>query len=1126
MWTSAGRLRLSTVLAARRWLVVCVCALSLAACARAGAPEQALATRCLPLSGNQGQSVSIVPTERGTLSIRIEERAVSVVATIDDDRSGAGVSPVERFGSIALTSETARDEVHTVRIRTEDSKDITGEVCIRAEVYADSAAARIAAERSFAAAGRATGRHDWQTAFDEYRNAANSFDHLHLARSSAAARHAMAELAYLRLDRKRDSFALAAEALADYDWPGTSGRHRDVADQIKVGLLTELEGKALLDTPGRDAAAVMPVVRRLLTAARKYDLASRIGARQLPRLDIMTGFLEYGDDRPGRAHDLFAQAAQSCEALRDWDCYAIANQNLALLAAESSNYATALADYAAALQRLPPDLNPKLTADIRTNFGHLQGVVGLFSGSEHSHATAMHEYARLGDCPGVRRSLSYSGNLMLQIGTLSDAEDLLERAASSNCPDLLASRTDSTSARSDSRGTACTQPLESTDLGTNNKMIVFNSLLSLGDAFMMEGEPHVAQRCINAAQLYAVTARSRMRLANARGNALLENNDAQGARGAFELSLHIADEARIPAMYEYRGTAQLGLVRAMLLAGDPRQAVGDGFPALRASVGRGDIDQTVTSLRLLASGLRGSQQQAEAAHTLQAAVDLIKAVPIDELDGEKRATYLATQYTVFADLTDLYASQTATDLAMAGSAFTTSEEGRARSLRYALTQATRAASASLEAAPASRYQQFLHEIVNLADPQPGGSRANLVDELDAAARREIGTEQSFDRSQLTHTLEQLGATLVEYAVGEHDMFAFVVNDDTTHVVRLGDKRAIAAASAELHDRLRDPETPPTEVKAIATRLAKLVFWPLGGTEFRRRIIFVPDDALHTIPFNILPWSANPTQQLILNHAEVSIVPSASFLTNLRLANRVHTTAPRIELIGDPVFRISDWHHECVDTGAKPVLTQAVRAFDWTEALPRLPGSREEVQAIAQLARQSRPTSRVETFLGCAAVPGALRQAAANHVDLLHIATHARVDAQRPRLSALALTPEPGSHSGVAAFGLLDILALKLSSSLVVLSACDTSRGRLLPGEGVLGPAQAFLQAGAESVLASYWRVDDQATSGFMQRFYHYLLVEHQPAGAALRNAQLDAAAAAPSFDWAAFALYGLPDATL
>jgi len=180
--------------------------------------------------------------------------------------------------------------------------------------------------------------------------------------------------------------------------------------------------------------------------------------------------------------------------------------------------------------------------------------------------------------------------------------------------------------------------------------------------------------------------------------------------------------------------------------------------------------------------------------------------------------------------------------------------------------------------------------------------------------------------------------------------------------------------------------------------------------------------------------------------------------------------------------------------------------------------------VAALAKQAQPSSRIETLLGCAAIPSGLR-AAANGADLLHIATHARVDAQRPRLSALALTPERGAAPAPSAFGLLDILGLKLRSRLVVLSACETSRGKLLPGEGVLGPAQAFLQAGAATVLASYWRIDDQTTAAFMQRFYRNLLLEHMTAATALRRAQLETVRTAGPHVWAAFALYGLPDSS-
>jgi CHAT domain-containing protein len=531
-------------------------------------------------------------------------------------------------------------------------------------------------------------------------------------------------------------------------------------------------------------------------------------------------------------------------------------------------------------------------------------------------------------------------------------------------------------------------------------------------------------------------------------------------------------------------------------------------------------------LRLLAQGYRELNQQDRAAATLQTAVNLIEAVPIDELDGEKRATFLATQYTIFAELTDLYASAAASDSSVAAKAFTTSERGRARSLRYAVTQAERNASAA-GSAPAAHYEKLLQDVINLPETHPTADRTGFVERLDAAARRERRPEEPLDQQQLIPALAQLHATLIEYAVGSRDMFAFVVNDRGLRVIRLGDRQMITNAAADLHDRLLDAESPQSEVRESARHLAELVLWPLTAQLSDKRLIIVPDDGLHTVPFNVLPWSEREADRLVLQHAEVSIVPSALFLTRIRAGGGQHSAAPRVELLGDPVFRIADWQHECTDAIADQTTAGTVRSVsDWTESLPRLPGSRAEVQMVARLSQQTRPGSRVEILLGCAAVPTALRRAATGHVDLLHIATHARVDSQRPRLSALALTPEHRADGTASAFGLLDILGLKLNSNLVVLSACETSRGRLLPGEGVLGPAQAFLQAGAEAVLASYWRVDDLTTSKFMQGFYRYLLADRLPAAKALRKAQMDAAETSSSHDWAAFSLYGWPDSSI
>jgi CHAT domain-containing protein/tetratricopeptide (TPR) repeat protein len=963
----------------------------------------------------------------------------------------------------------------------------------------------------------------------------------------------MAEIAYLRLDRKRDTYALVTEAFADY---GAS------QDPALLGELATLEAKALIDMPGEDITVMAPKVQLWLSIARRYLDNTPYGARELPRLDVLTGFLGYLLNDRQEARRLWAQAAGRCRELRDWDCYAVASQNMATLAEEDKNYSVALATYADALRLLPQEVDPKLMADILNNMGRLQGVVGLFSASERSHAAAMRAYAKLGDCEGVRRSLGRAGNLLVHVGNLADAENDLERAASYSCPSLLAAATASTDqpsaepvleldrAHRDGRdpgessvGHPCAHPLDPGPLTTELKVVVFNSVLSLGNAAMMTSDSAEVWRCLDAATPYATDSRSRVRLANARGAAYLDRGDSANARAAFTQALRIADEAGLPATYVNRTPAQFGLVKAMLLAGKPTESLSSSYQALEASTARGDVESTITSLRLIAAGYRGSGQPARAVQVLQVAADLIEAVPIDELDGEKRATYLASQHTVFAELTDLYASQGGTDDSTAWLAFDASERGRARSLRYALNQETRNAAASpIEAPPLAKYQRLLSEVAGVQHQvnQPERSGGNpekrqwrdagqpeLIDAINRIAVREGGPAQPFDRAQLVRTLKQLDATLVEYASGSNGMLAFIVSGEHAQVVHLGDAGDIARATAQLRERLRDTETPPSEVREAAQALARLVLWPITPHLRDGRIVLVPDDALHTVPFAVLPWAPDPNQQLVLQHAETTVIPSALFLTRVHPGASAHSEMPRLALIGDPVFRVADWHRECTETDTgSPGHPRPVNRTAWTESLPRLPGSRIEVTAIARLARESRPASRIETLVGCAAVPTALRQAAGTDLDLLHIATHARIDAQRPRLSALALTPESPAQSPASTFGLLDILGLKLNSKLVVLSACETSRGRLLPGEGVLGPAQAFLQAGSAAVLASYWRVDDQITSVFMQRFYKYLLVERLGASAALRRTQLESAADGKTYEWAAFSLYGWPDSSI
>jgi CHAT domain-containing protein len=162
-------------------------------------------------------------------------------------------------------------------------------------------------------------------------------------------------------------------------------------------------------------------------------------------------------------------------------------------------------------------------------------------------------------------------------------------------------------------------------------------------------------------------------------------------------------------------------------------------------------------------------------------------------------------------------------------------------------------------------------------------------------------------------------------------------------------------------------------------------------------------------------------------------------------------------------------------------------------LQRLPGTREEATAVvSHHDRDSR------LLLGPQATEQELARMSAlgelAKYRTIHLATHALVDDERPERSALVLSqvdlPDPyqAAVRGERIYdGLLDAREIvrewKLDADLVTLSACETGLGKKVVGEGYVGLASAFLQAGARSLLVSLWRVEDRSTSMLMERFY-------------------------------------------
>jgi tetratricopeptide (TPR) repeat protein len=300
-----------------------------------------------------------------------------------------------------------------------------------------------------------------------------------------------------------------------------------------------------------------------------------------------------------------------------------------------------------------------------------------------------------------------------------------------------------------------------------------------------------------------------------------------------------------------------------------------------------------------------------------------------------------------------------------------------------------------------------------------------------------------------------GEALLLYGVGQNRATALVVTAKAARIVSLGkaaDLRAACEPITAAHGRI-DP--------AAVAALSDLAIRPLALDASVRRILVSPEGPLSYVPFCLL----DPTR-------DVAYVPSGT--TRLVLAADAVKKGDGVLALGDP-----DYGSAGEDAAA--------RAAGW--ALAPLPATRDEARAVGTV-----------VLLGKDAGVQRFHQEVVKRPRwrAVHLACHGLIDAARPARSALALSPTGASDGFLR---VLDVFRASIPADLVVLSACETGKGKVVRGEGVLGLTRAFMFAGAPRVLVSLWKVDDRATKVLMQAFYEAWTKKGLSPAAALVAAQ-------------------------
>jgi CHAT domain-containing protein/predicted negative regulator of RcsB-dependent stress response len=424
--------------------------------------------------------------------------------------------------------------------------------------------------------------------------------------------------------------------------------------------------------------------------------------------------------------------------------------------------------------------------------------------------------------------------------------------------------------------------------------------------------------------------------------------------------------------------------------------------------------------------------------------------------------------------------------------------------------------------------------------------------------------QPLSVKQIQHDVLDSDTLLLEYALGDERSYLWAVTPSSITSHELPKREKIEKAAKRVYDLLtarsqpvkRKPVRPQHQAESqyldAAATLSQMVLGPVAEQLGTKRLLIVPDGALQYIPFVALPTprgrrpgsvqgettghgqQTSDHQFLIADHEIVSL-PSVSALAALRreLAGRP-PAAKTVAVFGDPVFSPYDPRVTRNLTGTEPEPNGAAVGVSEQERLRmaareaglpgfrRLSGSRKEAQAIVRLVSEERRLAALDFNANrTTAISDQMHQ-----YQIIHFATHGLINSQRPEWSGLVLSlvnEEGRPQNGF--LRLHDVYSLKLDAGLVVLSACQTALGTEIKGEGLVGLTRGFMYAGAARVVASLWKVEDEATAELMKRFYESLLERGRRPAAALREAQMSMWQAQKEkwrdpFYWAGFVLQG------
>jgi CHAT domain-containing protein len=391
----------------------------------------------------------------------------------------------------------------------------------------------------------------------------------------------------------------------------------------------------------------------------------------------------------------------------------------------------------------------------------------------------------------------------------------------------------------------------------------------------------------------------------------------------------------------------------------------------------------------------------------------------------------------------------------------------------------------------SRLIPFYKEYVNSLVEQDNDPKALTVIESGRArvlseALRRTTEPMVFDAAALKHLAETTKSSIISFWLAPDRSFAWLITPREVRRFVLPPDSEIESMIAAYRNSVEHSWGDPLAAKDAAG--SKLWNALLGEIAPRiahgSNVMIIPDGALHRLNLETLPVPG-PSPHYWIEDVNLAVAPSMTLVA--AGARPQPAGAPSLLLMGAPV---------------------PVPQFD------KLPQAEAEIAAI----QSHFPEASKAVFTGATATVAAYRQVGPGRFTFLHFAAHAEPNPESPLESSIVLSPVDGQYRLTAR----DIVGSQLTAGLVTISACRSAGSRVYAGEGLIGLAWAFLEAGSNAVIAGLWDVNDGSSRLLMDQLYAGIAAGKRPA-AALHDAKIAMLQGDPRFRkpyfWAPFQVY-------